>query len=139
MTEGPLELIIHTDGASRGNPGDSGIGFVFFDAQGKTVKEDGRYLGLATNNVAEYTALLEALKEAATMGAKKIHVRSDSELMVKQINGQYRVKNEGLIPIFNEVKKRLVGFPEWEVRYVPREKNRRADELANQGIDRHFS
>lgn len=130
------ELTIHTDGAARGNPGEAGTGIVFYDADGRVVREFGRFLGVTTNNIAEYTALLEALKEAHALGIRRILVRADSELMVKQIRGEYRVKNEGLLPLFSEVRRMLLRFPEWRIEHVPREKNKRADQLANESIDK---
>jgi len=128
-------VTIHTDGAARGNPGKAGTGIVFYDENGSVVREFGRFLGVTTNNIAEYTALLEALQEAHSMGVKQVLVRSDSELMVKQIRGEYRVKNAGLMPLFAEVRRALLRFPEWKIEHVPREKNGRADKLANKSID----
>lgn len=129
------ELIIHTDGASRGNPGEAGIGVVFLDSEGTVVSEICDYLGQTTNNVAEYQALIRALEAAREMGARRLRVRTDSELMVRQIEGRYRVKNDGLIPLFRRVKDLIRGFESVEVTYVPREANRQADALANRGID----
>ncbi len=129
------ELIIYTDGASRGNPGEAGIGVVVVTAAGEPVAEIADYLGRATNNVAEYTALQVALEKARELGARRIEIRSDSELMVRQLNGQYKVKNEGLLPLFRAVAAMLRRFEQATVRHIPREQNRRADALANQGID----
>lgn len=129
------ELIIHTDGASRGNPGEAGIGVVFLDSEGTVVSEICDYLGQTTNNVAEYQALIRALEAAREMGARRLRVRTDSELMVRQIEGRYRVKNDGLIPLFRRVKDLIRGFESVEVTHVPREANRQADALANRGID----
>ena len=129
------ELIIYTDGASRGNPGEAGIGVVVVTAAGEPVAEIADYLGRATNNVAEYTALQVGLEKARELGARRIEIRSDSELMVRQVNGQYRVNNEGLLPLFREVAALLRRFEQVTVRHIPRERNRRADALANQGID----
>jgi ribonuclease HI len=128
-------LIIHTDGASRGNPGQAGIGIVIYDEAGNVVREVSQGLGRTTNNVAEYTALVEALRQALKLGAEEVTVRSDSELMVKQIRGEYAVKNVGLQPLFVEARRLLLRFPRWRIEHVPREENRRADELANRGID----
>ncbi len=129
-------VVVHTDGASRGNPGDAGIGWLILDESGKPVREGGRYIGVTTNNVAEYNALIEGLKMALEEGADEILVRSDSELMVRQVSGDYRVKNEGLLPLFVQARRLLLRFKRWRIEYVPREQNRRADALANRGIDR---
>ncbi|MDA8346272.1 MAG: ribonuclease HI family protein [Thermaerobacter sp.] len=128
--------MIHTDGASRGNPGESGIGIVMYDGQGSVVKEFCRFIGTTTNNVAEYSALIEALRAAHGLGAEEVAVRSDSELMVKQILGELKVRHDGLQPLFVEARRLFLRFRQWRIEYVPREQNRRADELANLSIDR---
>jgi ribonuclease HI len=128
-------LVIHTDGASRGNPGKAGIGVVIYNKdKSETIKQVYKYLGTATNNVAEYTALLTGLKEASKLGANQIELYLDSELIVKQIKGEYRVKNEGLKPLYNEVTSLLKQF-QYNISHVPRENNKKADELANKAID----
>ena len=129
------KVIVYTDGASRGNPGHPGIGIVFMDEKGNVVKEISEYIGETTNNIAEYTALVTALKEAVEMNFEEIEVISDSELMVKQINGEYQVKNQGLKPLYSEACRLLKEFKNYYVRHVGREQNKRADALANQGID----
>jgi len=129
------KVIVYTDGASRGNPGHAGIGIVFMDEKGNVVKEISEYIGETTNNIAEYTALVTALKEAVEMNFEEIEVISDSELMVKQINGEYQVKNQGLKPLYSEACRLLKEFKNYYVRHVGREQNKRADALANQGID----
>lgn len=129
-------LVIHTDGASRGNPGEAGIGVVMTAQDGRIVKEFGRYIGTTTNNVAEYSALIEALRAAHGLGAADVAVRSDSELMVKQILGEYKVRHDGLQPLFVEARRLFLRFRHWSIAHVPREQNRRADELANLSIDR---
>ena len=98
------ELTIYTDGASRGNPGHAGAGVVICDEAGNVVQEIADYLGQRTNNVAEYEALLRALSAARSLGARRLRVISDSELMVRQMNGTYRVKNEGLLPLFKRAR-----------------------------------
>lgn len=128
-------VVIHTDGASRGNPGDAGIGVVMHSESGDVVQEFGRFLGTTTNNVAEYTALVEALKAALQWGAEEVVVRSDSELMVKQMRGEYKVRNQGLMPLFVEARRLFLRFKHWRIEHVPREMNRRADELANMSIE----
>lgn len=105
-------------------------------ADGDVVKEFGRYIGTATNNVAEYSALIEALRAAHGLGAESVAVRSDSELMVKQIQGEYKVRHDGLQPLFVEARRLFLRFRNWSIAHVPREQNRRADELANLSIDR---
>jgi ribonuclease HI len=133
----PLELTIFTDGASKGNPGHAGFGYVIL-AGGAMVREHGEYIGIATNNIAEYRAFAAALEEAHRIGATKVTVYSDSQLAVCQINGQYRVKNEGLLPLYGTVMNLLAGFEESKVIHVYRESNSRADGLANKAIREHL-
>ncbi|WP_213975801.1 ribonuclease HI family protein [Tepidanaerobacter acetatoxydans] len=129
------KVIAYTDGASRGNPGNAGIGVLLMDENQNVIKEISEYIGETTNNIAEYTAMITALKEALEMDCDEIEVISDSELMVKQINKEYQVKNEGLKPLYKEICKLLEEFKSYTVRHVRRENNKRADELANRGID----
>ncbi|HEY3488517.1 MAG TPA: ribonuclease HI family protein [Candidatus Deferrimicrobiaceae bacterium] len=130
-------LTIRTDGACRGNPGPSGIG-VFMRVDGENApREFYAYIGETTNNVAEYKALLLGLDEAEKLGAASVTVLADSELLVKQINGQYKVKSEGLRPLFLDASRRLRSFPSARVTHVPREENRDADRLANKAIDEY--
>jgi len=129
------KLIINTDGAARGNPGHAGIGVVIKDAKGVIVREIFEYIGETTNNQAEYKALLKALVAAGELGAEQIEIFADSELMVNQLKGLYKVKNEGLRPLFNNAKELLRKFKVCNIEYVPREKNKEADELANKAID----
>ncbi|HHX94444.1 MAG TPA: ribonuclease HI family protein [Clostridia bacterium] len=126
---------VYCDGASRGNPGEAGIGYIIIDGNGKVLKEESDYLGQATNNVAEYTALVRSLQDSLKLGAKSVQVYSDSELMVKQIKGEYRVKNPGLAPLFQQVSGLIARFDNFKIDHVPREKNKKADSLANKGID----
>lgn len=131
-----MTIYAYTDGASRGNPGESGIGIILKDESGTVIHSAGGYIGKTTNNVAEYTALIECLKKAKGANCKKLVVHSDSELLVRQIQGKYRVKNEGLKKYFQRVHRLLKSAPfEFEIRYVSREQNRDADMLANVGID----
>lgn len=134
----PLSLKLWTDGAARGNPGPAGAGAYLCDRGGKTVEELCEYLGLQTNNVAEYRALLLGLKKALELGADEIEVLADSELMVRQLNGEYRVKNEGLRPLFQEAVRLLKGFKKYSISHVDREDNKEADRLANRAIDENF-
>jgi ribonuclease HI len=126
---------LHCDGASRGNPGPAGAGMVLFDPQGRLQANQGRYLGETTNNVAEYQALLLGLEAARQLKVKKLQVLADSELMVKQINGRYRVKAPHLIPLWREALNSLKKFEAWTIAHVPREENHLADEAANRAID----
>lgn len=129
------KVIAYTDGASRGNPGNAGIGILLVDEKDNVIKEICEYIGQTTNNIAEYTAMVTALKEALEMNFDEIEVISDSELMVKQISGEYQVKNEGLKPLYKETRELLKQFKSFTVRHVRREHNKKADGLANRGID----
>lgn len=132
------KLILHTDGASRGNPGEAGIGAFIEDGDGQVVGKVARYMGTATNNQAEYTALIEGLKAAIELGADRVEIYADSELMVKQINGLYRVKNPDLQERHAEARALLSKFGGHLVKYIPREKNKEADALANEAIDKRL-
>lgn len=127
-------ITIYVDGASRGNPGLAGAGAVFKDSEGTVVRSLTRYLGVVTNNVAEYEALILALEEAAPL-TDRVRVFADSELMVKQIKGIYRVKNEGLKGLYAIATKLIEGFSSFEISHVRREFNSEADQLANEAID----
>ena len=129
------DLRVFTDGASRGNPGHAGLGVVILDAAGATLEERQAYLGLCTNNVAEYRALLDALAALPRHAPARVTFHLDSELVVRQINGQYKVKDLKMQELHALVKKALLALPAWSVTYVPREENRRADALANAAID----
>ena len=131
------KLLIYTDGASRGNPGPAGIGIVICDESGKIVKEYEEFIGTATNNIAEYRALIKALELAGIFSINKIDCFSDSELMVKQLNGEYRVKNEKLGKLFLQVREKEKRFEKVNYFHVPREEDliKRADKLANRAID----
>lgn len=131
-----MTLHAFTDGASRGNPGESGIGVVLKDEQGNALTAVGGYIGTATNNVAEYTALLACIRLAANYPCRRLVVHSDSELMVRQLTGKYKIKDATLKQHAQRVRGALKEAPfAFELRHVPREQNREADELANQGID----
>lgn len=126
--------VLRTDGGSRGNPGPAGAGFVI-EREGEIVCRGGRFLGSVTNNVAEYEALIWGLENVSAMGFGSVTVYADSELLVKQVNGQYRVKNEGLKPLFARALKLLREFTTFKVSHVRREFNKDADEMANQAMD----
>ena len=131
-----MTLIGYTDGASRGNPGESGIGVILRDEQGAVVYSGSGYIGRTTNNVAEYQALLACLKKAIALRPSKLIVHSDSELMVRQMRGEYRVKDKNLQRHFSEAKRLVSTAPfAFEIVHVERERNRDADLLANAGID----
>jgi formyltetrahydrofolate-dependent phosphoribosylglycinamide formyltransferase len=128
-------ITIYTDGGSRGNPGPAAGAFIICDPAGKQICAEAKFLPKATNNIAEYTALAEALRKAATLDAKKIKIFSDSELMVKQINGEYKVKNENLRELYNQCLDLLAEIKSWQITHIPREKNKLADKLVNRAID----
>jgi ribonuclease HI len=128
-------LQIHIDGASRGNPGEAGYGVFVTDADGGEVASLYGYLGRATNNVAEYQALLQALRFAEQRGAKRLRVFSDSELVVRQVNGQYKVKHPDMLALHGEARALLQRFKDVQVAHVRREQNRDADRLANTALD----
>jgi ribonuclease HI len=131
-----LRLLIHTDGAARGNPGPAGAGAILRDAAtGEVLAEVAQGLGHATNNVAEWTAVRLALEEARRLGASRVDLRMDSELVARQITGIYRVKHPDLKPIHAAVMALLRGFDGYTVGHVPRELNRDADRLSNVAID----
>ena len=128
---------IYTDGASRGNPGLSGAGFVIYNSQNRIIGEYCKFLGRATNNQAEYQALILALKKAKKLKAHIIECYSDSKLMVEQLNRNYKIKNSGLIPLFIKVWNLKRFFRQVSFHYIPREKNKKADKLANKAFDEH--
>lgn len=129
-------ITIYTDGGSRGNPGPGGAAYILKDADGNIVAGRGCYLKKTTNNVAEYTALLGSLKAVAEMGMDNISIYSDSELMVKQINGQYKVKNANLKILYSQCIRLLSGIKSWQINHIRREKNEEADALANRAMDK---
>jgi ribonuclease HI len=123
------------DGGSRGNPGPAAYGVVVRDARGEIVARLKKYIGQSTNNVAEYFGLIAALDYAENHGVRALHVRSDSELLVKQMRGQYKVRSEDLRPLFERAKKMSQGFEAFRIDHVYREQNSEADALANQAMD----
>jgi len=131
----PTALTIAVDGAARGNPGPAGVGVFISDPAGKTLRELSLYLGETTNNVAEYAALLCALQEATRLGARDVKVQTDSELLAKQVDGEYRVKDPTLRVLHVLVEQLIAGFHRCVVRHVPRERNRVADRLANRAVE----
>ena len=126
---------IFVDGASKGNPGPSGIGIVFFDEKKNIVKKLFKFIGTATNNIAEYTALIYGLQEALIDRYKVVKVSSDSELMTRQLRGEYRVKNEKLKPYYEQFLHLSRGFDKLEIVTIDRKENKEADKLANKALD----
>ena len=130
-----MRILIYTDGAARGNPGPAGAGAILRDAEGRVLAEIAEPLGHATNNVAEWTAVLLALEEARRLGATQVDLRMDSQLVARQISGIYRVKHPDLKPIHAAVMDLLRTLDSYTVGHVPRELNREADRLSNVAID----
>ncbi|HWP23912.1 MAG TPA: ribonuclease HI family protein [Candidatus Binatia bacterium] len=135
MPAGEKEWRLMVDGAARGNPGHAGCGAAIYDEHGAVRKELCRYLGHATNNVAEYEALLMGLEALIKLGHKRIVVESDSQLLVRQLNGEYRVKDEKLQARYRRALALLRLFDSYRILHVPREMNKLADRLANRAID----
>ncbi len=131
-----MKLISFSDGGARGNPGPAGIGAVLFNDKNEIVEELSFYLGETTNNQAEYRALIMVMKKAQSLGATELECYLDSELVVKQLNREYKVKNKDLAPLFLEVHNVSLSFKKVSFHHVPREKNSIADGLANQAMDR---
>ncbi len=129
-----MAWILYCDGASRGNPGEAGAGALLIDEKGQEIPLT-RYLGHKTNNQAEYSALLLGLEELIRQQAKEVEIKADSELLIKQLKGEYRVKNEGLIPLYQQAKDWLGQFEKVTLQHIPREQNTKADRLSNEAID----
>lgn len=127
------EVEIYIDGAAKGNPGPAAVGAVFFENNSQ-VKTISRFIGNATNNIAEYTALIYALQEALILNAKNLKIFTDSELLYKQFKGEYKVKNPKIWQLFNQAKHMFRGFNNIEIKHINREKNKIADKLANEAI-----
>ncbi len=128
-------VIIHVDGAARGNPGPAAIGAIIKDGEGKLIARISRRIGATTNNQAEYRAIIAALEKALELGARQVELNSDSELVVKQLNGSYRVKNAALRPLYQQVKQLQAKLDGFSITHVPRERNTEADNLANMALD----
>ncbi len=135
MSRAAKHLVLMVDGASRGNPGPSAIGVVVKGAQGQVVREISEYIGKGTNNVAEYRALIRALEEAKALGARSVEIRSDSELLVSQLQGSYKVKSPDLGPLYLDVVRLLRDFDRHAVVKIPRGENAAADALANRALE----
>jgi ribonuclease HI len=130
------KLVVHVDGGARGNPGPAAIGVVISRPDGTLVDELGEPIGVATNNVAEYRALLRGLEWAAALGARELEIINDSELVAKQLTGAYKVKHPAMKPLHEEAIAALRMFDRWRIRSVPRAQNARADALVNEALDR---
>jgi formyltetrahydrofolate-dependent phosphoribosylglycinamide formyltransferase len=135
MRDTRYEIIVYIDGGSRGNPGPAAAAFILTDSAGTQLQAKAFFLGRTTNNVAEYTAICKALETAKQIGAKQLTVFSDSELLVKQINGQYKVKSEQIRPLFQQSVNALGEFENWKVQHITREENADADKLVNQALN----
>lgn len=127
-------MLVYTDGASLGNPGPAAIGAVIQDGQGRVISRISRRIGHATNNQAEYRAIIAALEEVSRLGAEEVDIKSDSELVVKQLNGRYRVKKATLRPLYQEVVQLIGPLAAFSITHIPREQNREADGLANKAF-----
>ena len=127
--------VIFADGASRGNPGPAAIGVTIKDKRGRLITSVSQRIGRATNNQAEYRAIIAALEEATRLGAKQIDIKMDSELIVKQINGEYRVKKSTLKPLYQQVKQLQGSLESFTITHIPRQQNIEADKLANKALD----
>ncbi len=127
-------LVLFCDGASRGNPGPAAYGFAIYQGE-DLMDKAGANLGTATNNVAEYRGVIEGLKRCLKLGADSVTVKCDSELVVRQLNGQYKVKSPGLVPLHEEASELLQRFRDFKVLHVRREQNEVADQLANDSLD----
>ena len=130
-----MKVVVNVDGGARGNPGPAAVAAVAATPEGDVLGERNLYIGEATNNVAEYRALLLGLELARDLGASEVELVNDSELVSRQIGGEYKVKHAGLKPLFEEAMQTLREFDAWAVRSVRREHNERADELVNQALD----
>ncbi|MDX6675176.1 MAG: ribonuclease [Solirubrobacteraceae bacterium] len=130
-----MKLVVHVDGGARGNPGPAAVGVVVSTPDGEVLDEIGEVIGVATNNVAEYRGLLLGLERARTLGATEVEVVNDSELVARQVKGDYKVKHAGLKPLHRQALAALRGFDRWSIRSVPRERNARADALVNAALD----
>lgn len=139
VAKSEVTYTVYFDGASRGNPGNAGVGAIAFDNENNVLAVVSKYIGETTNNVAEYTSLKEMLAKLEYYVKDKetaaLHMRCDSELVAKQLNGAYKVKNPGLKNLFHTVKKMLEHYSSWDIKAIPREANRVADALANCAID----
>lgn len=129
------KISVYIDGGSRGNPGPAGIGVVVLDAKGRTLKEFKKYIGIATNNIAEYNAVIYGLQEALMERADEVELCLDSELAAQQLGGEYKVKNSAIKPLFEQALHMASGFKKFKIKQIGREKNKAADKLVNKAIN----
>lgn len=129
------KLEIYIDGGARGNPGPAGVGVVILDPSGKKIKDISKYIGETTNNIAEYNALLYGLEEALILRADEIKINLDSELVAKQLAGEYRVKDTSIKPLFERAVNMLKSFKNFEINHIDRSKNKEADKLVNKAVN----
>jgi ribonuclease HI len=129
------QLVVNVDGGARGNPGPAAIAAVLTNAEGELLEERSEPIGRATNNVAEYRALLFGIERARALGATEVELVGDSELIVRQVRGEYKVKDAALRELHRRVTKALDGFDRWSISHVRRKDNERADELVNEALD----
>ena len=132
---GPAKLVLHVDGGARGNPGPAAVGVVISGEDGSLIDELAERIGVATNNVAEYRAVLRGLERATALGAREVVLIGDSELVARQLTGAYRVKHPSMKPLYEQARSALRGFDRWAIRSVPRAENGRADALVNAALD----
>ena len=130
-----MKVVVHVDGGARGNPGPAAIGVVVSSPNGEVLEETAEPIGVATNNVAEYRALLRGLERARALGAREVEIVNDSELVARQVSGAYKVKHPAMKPLHAEAMAALGQFDRWLIRSVPRAHNARADELVNEALD----
>jgi len=130
-----MRLTVHVDGGARGNPGPAAVGVAIYDEDGALIDETGQTIGHATNNVAEYRAMMLGVERAKAIGGDDLDLVGDSELIVRQVKGEWRVKDAGLKPLHAELRRMLAEFPSWSIRHVRREQNTEADRLVNEALD----
>jgi len=130
-----VKVVLHVDGGARGNPGPAAIGVVISGPDGEVLEEVAEPIGVATNNVAEYRAVLKGVERARAVGATEVEIVNDSELVARQLTGAYKVKHPSMKPLYAEAIGALRGFDAWTIRSVPRAQNARADELVNRALD----
>ena len=130
-----MRVVVHVDGGSRGNPGPAAVGVVISDGEGTVLDEAAQAIGPATNNVAEYRAVLLGAQRAKALGATEVELVNDSQLVERQLRGEYKVKHADMKPLFEQAQAALAAFDRWSIRSVPREENADADALVNQALD----
>ncbi|MBL7155610.1 MAG: ribonuclease HI family protein [Candidatus Omnitrophica bacterium] len=135
FSNGVKKLLLYVDGGARGNPGPAGIGVVISNEKGKKLKEFNKFIGVTTNNIAEYNAVIYGLQEALIEKADEVELNLDSELVAQQLKGEYRVKNPNIRPLFEQARHLISGFKKIDIKHIDREKNKEADKLVNKAIN----